>query len=50
MGRYALMLCEKNQKNVLNVWFILRFKCRDVYATLPTSQKNVIHFIMKNFW
>ena len=48
MGRYALMLCGENKK--MSWSFGLFWDLSVVmYATLRTSQKNVIYFIMKQF-
>ena len=48
MGRYALMLFKENKK--MSWTFGLFWDLSVVmYATLRTSQKNVIYFIMKIF-
>ena len=48
MERYALMLCKENKKMS---WTFGLFRDLSVvmYATLRTSQKNVIYFIIKIF-
>ena len=43
MERYALMLCK--QKNVLNIWFIPRFKCPDVCNIVYIKKKcNLFYY------
>ena len=49
MGRYALMLCKENKK-MSRTFGLFRDINVVMYATLRTSQKNVIYFIMKNIW
>ena len=47
MGRYALMLCKENKK-MSQTFGLFRDLSVVMYATLRTSQKNVIYFVMKN--
>ena len=49
MDRYALMLCKKKKKKMSRTFGLFWDLSVVMYATLRTSQKNVIYFIMKKF-
>ena len=46
-GKVCFDAMQRKQKNVLNVWFIPRFKCRDVCNVAHITTKCILFYYEK---